>query len=563
MPSSRNWRSMIWIVSVAAGLAQTIAYRHQMTPDGIAYLDIARNCEQGHWHALVNAYWSPLYPLLLGMFFRVFRPSPYWESTFAHFIGFGIFLGSFAAFEFMLHEFVRVRHFSNGRSGDLQPLPEWSMWAIGDALFVYLTLLLIQLGRLQPDLCVAALVYLAAGLVLRISAGEKKWTLYAVLGAVLGIGYLTKAIMFPVGCLFLVWLFLPKPRSSSWPRAAVAVLAFAVISAPYVGALSVEKRRVTYGDVGKIAYAEFVDGIPRFIHWQGAPDVAGKPLHPTRMVLSSPPVFEFASPVGGTYPPWYDSSYWYDGVSPKFIWRGQLQAVRYTIEEYASILTYMAALLTGFVGMLLFAQASRSIRRSLLQSSPIWGPALVALGIYSLVYVESRFVVPFFVLIWVSLFGALWFREEAASSNLVRSMVLAIVLTLGSGVVWVGGRSLFRALQPQPFTDWQVAQALRTDGVLPGDHVASVGNALWGYWAHLASVKVVAEVPDWGTPELWAAPKATQDEVFAAFARAGAKVVVSDQPPRGSLAETWQKLGSTNYYIRALNFPVAFESAGR
>jgi hypothetical protein len=50
---SVKYRRLIWLAAVTAGLAQTVAYRHQVITDGVSYLDIARSCEQGHWHALV------------------------------------------------------------------------------------------------------------------------------------------------------------------------------------------------------------------------------------------------------------------------------------------------------------------------------------------------------------------------------------------------------------------------------------------------------------------------------------------------------------------------------
>ena len=41
-------------------------------------------------------------------------------------------------------------------------------------------------------------------------------------------------------------------------------------------------------------------------------------MHPTRQIMTHPPVFEFDGPVPGTYPPWTDPSYWNEGVHPRF-----------------------------------------------------------------------------------------------------------------------------------------------------------------------------------------------------------------------------------------------------
>ena len=354
--------------------------------------------------------------------------------------------------------------------------------------------------------------------------------------------------MFPVAFAFLgCALLAAKPLRQTIPRAALALAVFILVATPFISALSRQKGRVTYGDVGRIAYAEFVNGARRYIHWQGGPPGTGIPVHPTRMLRAEPPVFEFATPILGTYPPWYDSSYWYDGVSNKFILRHQLSAIRYTVEEYIGILPYMAGLFVGFLGMALFAGAHGFSGSRLRLYWPIWMPAVAALGLYALVYVESRFVVPFFILIWLALFAGLRFPQSQTAKALVASLALATALTLCIGIAWLGSRALFRTLQPKPFVNWQVAQGLQKLGVRPGEQVASIGNALDGYWAHLAGVRIVAEVPVWGTPSFWATDARSQSEVFEDFANAGATIVVSDQPPPMASGEGWREIGATGY----------------
>src|SRR5207244_11393935 len=57
--------------------------------------------------------------------------------------------------------------------------------------------------------------------------------------------------------------------------------------------------------------------------WQGGTPGYGKPRHPTRLIYPTPPVYEFAGPIGGTYPMWTDPSYWYTGVRARFNWHQQ------------------------------------------------------------------------------------------------------------------------------------------------------------------------------------------------------------------------------------------------
>jgi hypothetical protein len=546
-------RRLLWCAATVTGLLQAWAFRHNVRSDGISYLDIASQCAQGNWHSLVNAYWSPLYPFLLSLVFRVLRPSPYWESTVAHFANFGIFILSFVCFEVFLKELIRSLHKGSGPTTEGEAMPEWALWLLGDSLFIWSTLLFIHLERVQPDLCVGAMVYLAAALLLRVWTGDSAWITYAGLGAILGLAYLAKAVMFPLAFVFLgCGLLASRPFRRTIPRTALALAVFILVGGPFISALSKQKGRATYGDVGKIAYAELVDGVTRYMHWQGGPPGTGIPVHPTRMLRAAPPVFEFEAPILGTYPPWHDPSYWYEGVVPRFSLRNQLRAIRYTIEEYVGILPYMAGLFVGFLGMALYAQGRGLSWRTMASYWPIWVPALAALGIYALVYVEARFVVPFLVLIWMALFAGLRFPRSQEAKALVVPLALATVLMLCTGITWLAGRALFRALQPQPFVNWEVAQGLQTFGIRPGDRVGSIGYALDGYWAHLARVRIVAEVPLGGRSIFWASDAQTQSEVLADFAEAGAKIVVADQKPSIGSSEGWQEIGATGYFVRAV-----------
>ncbi|HEX5423395.1 MAG TPA: hypothetical protein VFW94_07590 [Candidatus Acidoferrales bacterium] len=540
-------RRALWILGVSTAAIQAWAFRHEVSPDAVAYLDIARRFSHGHWAALVNAYWSPLYPLLLGTALGAAKPSLYWESTLAHALNLIIFAFSFVCFEFLLRELLKstpaVQVFESS-----EWRPDWAIWAIGDTLFIYLTLLLIGVQRLSPDLLLAAFFYLAAGLIVRIHRDGGSWIVHAMFGAVLGIGYLAKAILFPLAWVFLACCLVLKPRSRSLTRTVIAMFVFCLLAGPYVWALSHAKGRFTFGDTGKIAYAEFVDGIQRYTHWQGSPGFAGTPVHPTHLVLAAPPVFQFSGPIKGTYPPWDDPSYWYDGVAPKFVFGDQLRAIRYTIEEYAAILRYMGALLVAFFALFFFAGEPRSITKNALACWSILLPAAAGLILYGALYVESRFVVPFFIVIWAVLFTAVRSARTTGWRTFMRSWTLALLFTLASGIIWLGGRAAFRALQPQPFTPWQVAEGLKSEGIHPNDRVASIGNGLDYYWAHLAGVRIVAEIPLGGSSQFWAGSEALRSRALQAFAAAGATALVSGEQPPVDLYG-WHEVGGTGYYI--------------
>src|SRR5690349_13520626 len=96
-PSSLVVKTAFRSVALVLAFLQAWAFRFYIEPDGVNYLDIARAYLRRDWMNALNAYWSPLYSWLLALIHGVFRPSPYWESTFLHLLNFGLFLFALAA----------------------------------------------------------------------------------------------------------------------------------------------------------------------------------------------------------------------------------------------------------------------------------------------------------------------------------------------------------------------------------------------------------------------------------------------------------------------------------
>ncbi len=325
-----RWKTVFRVAAIASGLLHVWAYRYQIEADGVSYLDMANAYFRGDWKMAINGYWSPLYSWLLGLPLFVFKPSSYWESTVAHLANFAIYVVALFCFEFFLKALIRFHQTTHGFGNGGEPLPEWVWWALGYTLFLYSFLPhMLSLGFVTPDLCVAALVYLAAGILLRLRTGERGWTAFAAFGAALGIGYLAKTVMFPLAFVFLgTALFGARGRRRAEPRVLIALATFLLVGGPLVAAISQSKGRLTFGDSGRITYASFVSPIEDFVHWRGEQEGTGRPKHPTRKILGSPPMYEFATPIGGAYPPWYDPSYWNEGVVPHVTLKGQLKILR-------------------------------------------------------------------------------------------------------------------------------------------------------------------------------------------------------------------------------------------
>src|SRR6266567_4960977 len=194
----RLLRIFCWVLALALGAAQAWATRFTMNPDGVSYLDIGDAYWRGDWHNAINAYWSPLYSWILGFFLKVLKPSMYWEYPVVHLVNLLIYVAALASFEFFLATFIadRKKRDQEFLKKGLMGLPESAWWLLGYNLFVSSSLLLIGLAFVTPDMCAAAFLYLASGLVLRIRSSVVTRRTFAVLGVVLGAAYLAKAVMF-------------------------------------------------------------------------------------------------------------------------------------------------------------------------------------------------------------------------------------------------------------------------------------------------------------------------------------------------------------------------------
>jgi hypothetical protein len=525
---------------------------------------------------MINGIWSPLYPAMLGIALRFLKPAPYWESAVAALVNFIIYVFALISFEFLLRELINL-----SASEERQPtrhgyltLPP-SVWIVlGHALFIWSSLVMIgtawssvmlRAPGLTPDMLVAVLIYLAAGMLLRIRRGLFGFFSFAVLGVILGVSYLAKAVMFPISFVFLgVSLFLTGNLRAALPRVAMASVIFLALASVYIVPLSLRKERLTFGDTGAFSYAHFINGTPHF-HWQGEPPGNGTPKHPTRKIFDDPDIYEFGLPVGGSYPPWYDPSYWYEGLAPHFDLKPQLRALGInTLFHYYRILfsEYNACLLLAF--LILAWLAGRQWRLSLRGILGYWYllvPALAALCLYWFVYVEARHVGPFLVLLWLGLFSGLRIPESEHTKRLVRIVPIATVVTMGTILAvpaihhaYLICRELARGVNPSASVDWQVADGLHRIGIKPGDKVASLGlGSQWDfYWARLAKIQIVVEAPD--SDSFWSADESMQTLAIKAFAGTGAKAVVAKKSS-GVFSSTccfasdgWQRIGNTDYY---------------
>jgi hypothetical protein len=487
-------RNAARVALIAIGALYAWHWRFYVNPDGVAYFDVADALFRRGWLAAVNGHRSPLFPLLIGIATRLFHVPPYYESTAAHGVTFLMYCGALLALERLLAAL---------RNDALVPLAYLLfLWACNFAM---------ETGpaTLTPDLLVAAAIFLGTSCVVRIANGDRRWTTYCTLGLTLGLGYLSKEALLPIGLMLLVSAAIAGGRGT-WPRIAAAATLFAAIASLYVVPMSMKLGRFSTGESARQNIIFFVAS-------------AGTPLHPPQAIVRQPLITAFPDDMGrGTYAVHDDFHYRLEGLRPRFDLRAQLMRIRHSIGDYSVMLATPLhfALLVVFLAML-FSSPDRlePLRRHWYLTLP----ALATMAMYGLVLVLPRYVAPSITVLWLGLFGG--FDEEAlqrARPLIKGAAQAALLLLLTSRTTmneWEGLRSV------PVHRDWLLAEQLRQAGIRAGDHVAVVDSATMCYWARLANVRIAAEVAN--AAEFRSASPDVQLAAKEALGRAGIRAIVS------------------------------------
>jgi hypothetical protein len=375
-----------------------------------------------------------------------------------------------------------------------------------------------------PDLCTSALVYLAGGLLIRIRSGRATTLVYVLFGATLGLAYFSKTVMFLVAFAFLA-------AAGIRGRTLLSAGCFAAVALPWIVILSHSAGRVTYGDAGSANYIKYVS-------------FSGSPVHPPRLIASSPPVREFATPIRATYPLWYASPYWIEGLHPRFDLKRQYTALKNNFRYYLHLLTGQKEFIAGFLLIFIGWPSLTGVRWHLLLPS-LWG-----LFLYGLIHVEPRLVGVFFFICGMALFLSLRVR----SRRLVILASLLIVFVTAFKVVKAGVLVQSHAENSQ----WQTAEALQSLGLVPHSFVAVFGHGDEGdYWAHLGGFRVVADIETENLPSYWSASAQDRTQIIKALEKLNVRAVICTKRPG---EDGWQFIpGSPGYYVRFLS-PISSEN---
>jgi hypothetical protein len=367
-----------------------------------------------------------------------------------------------------------------------------------------------------------------------------------------------------------------------------------LLISPLVIGLSLRVGRPTIGTSGAWNYSRFANGIGRPVHWQGEPPAAGAPKHPTRQLSRDPAVYEFATPVPGTYPPWRDPMFWFEGIRPHFDLRGTLKTLGNSAKLYVHLLGgvpkgELPVLNQSFVLLLLvlFSTAGRARRtiESLGRLGTVLTPAIAGLAMYALVYTEVRYIGAHLVILMAGFLAGLRLRAGPETRRLALACLAVVVGVWLTSAVYAW-HPAFRAVlsaccardDGQRHGPWTTATAFKERG-WGGAPAGYVGSSFRFYWARLAGTRIVAETRDLSlahTPyadwinladrspsqdrqndveRFWEGDAQTKERTYAAFRKAGATVIAADAPALLQLPGGWEVLEGTGLVIYPLTLP--------
>jgi hypothetical protein len=554
------------------GLAALDAWRflnYQANPDGISYVDMALAFARGDAGALVNAYWSPLLPALIGIAYRVMPPTVDTMYPIAHLVTVASFVVSAFAYRRFVATVVR-------RAALEDVVAAWLV-SIAWAAFLLFVVRGIGIWLITPDMGVAAVAFWAAADLLEL--GEAPWPArrWVIAGIVLAVGYWWKAIVFPVA---LVWLaaaaLVTWRRRDGFRGPATSAVTFGALAAVVAVPISLAVGRPTFGETGRLNYLWYASNATYV--WERCVPPEGLDANAARfgaiareeIISRGPLTCRFLSDVhDATMPQWADPSLYYRDAHVAVDPTRQWLAIRNDVTYVATGL-WDAAPLLGIALLLLGAGAALAGARRVLRGgigamrADGVGIALLAtapVAFYLLVYVEFRHVAPF--ILAGGVFAA-FAMARATSGARTRTFAMGLALLAAVDIAWrLSAQTLLALLLlrgtltgrgPERIPVSQAAaRALIADGFAPGTHTVSI-NASWnGEWAQLSGLKIRAHVPEW-TLALPTVLRMLRDDCAreawdANLRAAGIEVAVARIPSGQVVPPTFAPLGDTDFYV--------------
>lgn len=455
---------------VLAGLRYAIVARNlPSTSDGLAYLDLARAYLRHDWTTAVNGYWGPLYAGLLAVTMRIVHPTAPHEFATARGLNFVIFV-------FCLYCFTRFWHsvadYSRKEKATGIPLADASPIAwilVGYLLFLTKTAWYIE--GIGPDILVGGMVLLISARVLELQGSEQPGIAdYAALGALLAVGYYTKAILFYFGIFILLSLAVSACRSHRYRGVGCAALVCAILISPYTVALSHVLGHFSVGESGRLNYAWLVDGTEPGAWAEGT---ASFPFFPGPVISNSPRAFQVPRIDGITYAPWYDASR-FDGRSRAALnIGGEARQISGGFKSlFEKVIVGNSALLVCTI--ILISGDARAFFRRFASAWFCTAPIILIIGMYLLVHVVERFMIGFWLVMWGIVLSSIVISED--QQRLARRILLCGVAVFAAQALPGLLHEMVSPTANPIERDLLIADAMGKYGIRQGDSVGVIGD---------------------------------------------------------------------------------------
>jgi hypothetical protein len=528
-----------------------LRWRFGMNPDGVSYIDMALQASAGNLDAWVNAYWSPLFPVILTPLFKIFRPEMNELYPLVHAVQGGLLVLGYFLFRSL------ARELSPAVDHERSPLERLPSLLGSELLIAFIYIWVHSRIGLQsyvtPDLLGYVLMWGMSWAGVRFTRNGT-WRSGITLGFAAGLAGLTKAFYVPYGALGIgLALILGAKRLRGL---AVAAVFLAIMSVWWVP-LREKYPQFPWGAAGPLnrAWSTQKMGVS-FIHWH--PEVAlgasesGVPTHTTRLLQHEPPIFEFAAPISATYAPWYDPAYWFEGVKVAASPSQRFSRIHEVFRTASRVLFYKEFLffliLIGSWALFLAGGAkslfSVGLKRLAQDRGLLWLGlhASGGLGAYMTMGSLPRYWGGLLLLLLLTVLATF-----CVSSTVSRGVDVAKrVSRFSTAVLFI---SAFLALRMFPWgvvyhavktsskgtsESIEIARALRSpDGLNleAGQLIGYIGNSFDAYFMQLAGLRVGAEIPDKvdGPKRLCRATSEQQCRSLELMMGSGMTAVVIDQ----------------------------------
>lgn len=549
--------------ALAIAFLQAYAYRYIVyMDDAISYLDIAENYLRGNFNAAISSYWSPLYSWLIALFFLVLRPEQGSEIVVLKAINFISFLFVILAFESLLNGviswYAEDESSASEGSGKLKISSQF-IEVSAYLVFIFVSFSIGAVWKDTPDLLMCGFLYAASSLTLTIWRGKKKrWTGF-LLGSALALGYLCKAVMFPIALVYLFLVIIaPCERKPKAKILSAVAAAFLLLAAPYIATISYKNHRLMFSNTMQYNYALWVLRSAPFLHALLNRPADDKPIefiHPSEVIFPEPQVFFFAEPIHSTFATHYDPPYWYEGVKIYWDWESQFVASVATISVLVRL--FFGWLFFGWL-VLLFAGRGKKISlrsmkpRLVLFLPPLAGMTLYTIGLNCNTLYAERYFPGFFLLWFLGLLGSL----QLPGTPRARKILFASTAISLLGLSWRFCDQMqadFKMLEKGHVNvNYLIMQRLTELGVKEGDQLASLDPIRDIGWAQMGHFRIVAEIPD--VDKFWRLYSLNGQSILTRLRERHIKAVTyqnGEHPPE-DMPDGWQQVPGTNFWIYRL-----------